>query len=294
MGILRFNRLINREHTKRLSASVLILIVPLLLLNFKYLKAFYVDVLKNSKELALNVRRIDNVSLGNKKSEMKIVFEDKKKEVEKNVLKKNTSGSQINDFILNNSISEEEVVYSSDGFLILIDDSLFRADLDSNYKSGKILEETKIPIILLRSKEILEKEAIGFDFNYILVGDIENMNKNKIEEKYSDKLIDLKDIKNLNGEYASFGKLDYDLVDKNDIQIAGAKDNKPIIFNYKYDRNWKAYQDGKVLDKYFVLPDKMMFLPKSESDIKISKINNAWKWWILFGIIGLFVIGLIV
>jgi len=49
-----------------------------------------------------------------------------------------------------------------------------------------------------------------------------------------------------------------------------------------------------MLEKYFVLPDKMMFLPKSESNIKIKKNNDIWKLWILIGIVGLFAFGLIV
>lgn len=291
MGILRFNRLINRQHSRRLSIFVLILILPLLFFNFEYLKAFYVDVMKNSSELVNKIKKVDNISLEDKKSEIKVAFEDKKKEIKKNVLRSDLGNNQINEFILNNSISEEELVYNSDEFFVLVDDNLFLSDLDSGHKSEKILEEIKIPIILLRSKEVLEAEDIGFD--YVIIGDVNGENIDKINEKYSGKLIDLKNINNLKGEYSNFDKLDYVLVNDN-IQIKGAEKDVPIILNYKYDKNWRAYQDGKMLEKYFVLPDKMMFLPKSESNIKIKKNNDIWKLWILIGIVGLFAFGLIV
>jgi len=234
MGILRFNRLINRQHSRRLSIFVLILILPLLFFNFEYLKAFYVDVMKNSSELVNKIKKVDNISLEDKKSEIKVAFEDRKKEIKKNVLRNDLGNNQINEFILNNSISEEELVYNSDEFFVLVDDNLFLSDLDSGHKSEKILEEIKIPIILLRSEEVLEAEDIGF--SYIIIGDVNGENIDKINEKYSGKLIDLKNINNLKGEYSNFDKLDYVLVNDN-VQIKGAEKDVPIILNYKYDKN---------------------------------------------------------
>jgi Sec-independent protein translocase protein TatA len=125
MGILRFNRLINRQHTKRLSGLVLVFMIFLLFFNFKYLKAFYNDIGNNSKELTLMVKNLDENTIKAKQDEMKVALADKKKEIEGKIEKQNAKEIKINDYILNNTNKEDDLVYSSEQISILVDDSLF-------------------------------------------------------------------------------------------------------------------------------------------------------------------------
>jgi maltodextrin utilization protein YvdJ len=124
MGILRFNRLINKLHTKRLSILVLVLIIPLLFFNFKYLKAFYDDIKTNTKELTFEVKNLDGKDIQEKQDKLKVVLVDKKREIEEKIEKQNMD-MQINDYIVDNNSKENDLVYSSNQFSILVDDRLF-------------------------------------------------------------------------------------------------------------------------------------------------------------------------
>ncbi len=292
MGILRFNRLINRRYTKRFSILALVLILPLLFLNFKHLKAFYSEVRSNVKDLAYEAKTLDGNKIKDKQNMMKIALADKKKEMEKNTIKQDT-GIRINNYIVDSNSKENDLVYSSDKFSILIDDKLFWNDLNSKLKSEEILNKIDMQVVLLRSSEVAKIEDLKANVEYIIMGNTEKDIKDEISKKYL-KIIELKDIGNLAKTIDDKKELEYMMIDKNNIKISKAIDNDPIILNYKYDKNWRGYQDNKLLNKYFVLPDKMMFLPKNESKVSI-KMGNDYRIWLgLIGLVGVTIIGVVV
>jgi len=95
------------------------------------------------------------------------------------------------------------------------------------------LKKLGTQVVLLRSNEIAKIAELEPSVKYIVIGEVEK----EISNKYFDKIVELQNIDNLVKTDNGRTELEYTMINKNNIEIAKAENKKPIIFNYKYDKN---------------------------------------------------------
>jgi hypothetical protein len=84
----------------------------------------------------------------------------------------------------------------------------------------------------LRSNEISKiNDLESMNIKYIVIGQVKKNIKNEI----SNKVVDLKDIDSLVLDNKE--KIEYTMIDKNQIEIDDVKKSKPIVLNYEYNNN---------------------------------------------------------